>query len=214
MNHFREPFQVRFRCDSVDPFYHEKDEALWNCIDAGVRPGDNFLAISSQAKVLGNPESMIKPSLTSLLAATIFGGMLLDVSADQIYVAQEVTPSGAVSTFATGFNGAWGLAFHDGNLFVANNTGNSISEVSPSGGVSTFAIGLSSPTGIAFDSWGNLFVCSGAGSLDSIAPDGALITVATGLDNPTAIVIVPEPTALGLVALGGVAMLVRRKRVS
>lgn len=130
----------------------------------------------------------------------------------------RMTPSGAVSTFATGFNDAWGLAFHNGNLFVANYLGNSISEVSPSGAVHTFATGLSLPTGIAFDSSGNLFVCNwgatGSGSLDCIAPNGSVTTVVKGLCDPTAIVIVPEPQALGLVVLGGVAMVARRKRAS
>jgi len=145
-------------------------------------------------------------------------GLAFDGSGN-LYIADgstvdRMTPSGAVSTFATGFNYAWGLAFHDGNLFVADYGGNSISEVSPAGGVSTFATGLSSPTGIAFDSSGNLFVCSGTGSLDSVTPDGAVTTVASGLNNPFAIVIVPEPHALGLLVLGGVAMVVRCRRVS
>ncbi len=130
----------------------------------------------------------------------------------------RITPSGAVSTFASGFDDAWGLAFHNGNLFVANYLGNSISEVSSSGVVSTFATGLNLPTGIAFDSGGNLLVCNvtanGPGTLDSISPNGKVTTIATGLDCPTAIVIVPEPQALGLFVLGGVALVARRRRLA
>lgn len=171
----------------------------------------------------GGTVNQISPSGVISRSVTGVGGFGLAFdSSGNLYIADgnsvdRMTPSGAVSTFATGFNDAWGLAFHDGNLFVANYQGNSISEVSPSGVVSTFATGLSLPTGIAFDSAGNLLVCnvnaSGPGSLDSIAPNGAVTTVATGFDYPTAIVIVPEPRALAMVVLGGVAMVVRRKRV-
>lgn len=167
----------------------------------------------------GGTVNRISPSGVIIPVLSGVGGFGLAFdSGGNLYIADgnsvdRMTPSGAVSTFATGFNDAWGLAFHGGNLYVANYLGNSISEVSPSGMVSTFATGLSSPTGIAFDSSGNLFACSAAGSLDSIAPNGAVTTVATGLDDPTAIVIVPEPQALGLMVLGGVAMVARRKRV-
>jgi len=55
----------------------------------------------------------------------------------------EVTPGGAVSTFASGFNGPFGLAFDAaGNLFVANNGNGRISEVTPGGAVSTLRFGF------------------------------------------------------------------------
>jgi DNA-binding beta-propeller fold protein YncE len=66
-----------------------------------------------------------------------------------------VTPSGAVSTFASGFDYPYDLAFDaSGDLFVANSNGvhgGSISKVSPSGGVTTFVdSGFSTPVGLAF----------------------------------------------------------------
>ena len=75
----------------------------------------------------------------------------------------EVTPGGAYSTFASGFDQPEGLAFDSqGNLYVANNGNNTVSEVTPSGVASTFvSSGLDQPEGLAFDADGNLYVANG-----------------------------------------------------
>ena len=93
-------------------------------------------------------------------------GLAFD-SAGNLYVANvgndtvsEVTPAGAVSTFASGFDLPDGLAFDSaGNLYVANVGNNTVSEVTPAGAVSTFASGFNGPVGLAFDA-GNLYVAN------------------------------------------------------
>ena len=70
----------------------------------------------------------------------------------------KVTPAGVVSQFASGFLQPFGLAFHAGNLYVANSETSTVSEVTPAGTVSTFASGLIGPVGLAFDAAGNLYV--------------------------------------------------------
>ncbi|MGB8368204.1 MAG: PEP-CTERM sorting domain-containing protein [Limisphaerales bacterium] len=61
----------------------------------------------------------------------------------------------------------------------------------------------------------NLFVsCVGNGSIIEITPGGAQSTFASGLDEPVGLAfqLVPEPSALGLLAVGATALLVRRCR--
>ena len=73
----------------------------------------------------------------------------------------KVTPTGAVSAFASGFSFPFGLAFDAaGNLYVASNN-NTVSKVTPAGVVSTFASGFNNPIGLAFDAAGNLYVANG-----------------------------------------------------
>src|SRR5438034_653089 len=68
------------------------------------------------------------------------------------------TPDGTESTFASGLNRPFGLAFDgSGNLLEADYSSNKIFKFTPAGTKTTFASGLSNPTGLAFDSSGNLF---------------------------------------------------------
>src|SRR5437867_1985902 len=79
-----------------------------------------------------------------------------DAIAGSIY---EFTPGGTQSTFATGLNHPWGLAFDSaGNLFEADFNSNNIYKFTTAGARSTFATGLSNPMDLAFNSAGNLFV--------------------------------------------------------
>jgi DNA-binding beta-propeller fold protein YncE len=114
--------------------------------------------------------------------------------------------------------GATGLAFDSaGNLFVANygisQPGEgSISKITPNGAQSTFVSGLSYPNGLAFNSADDLFISEG-GIIDEITPDGVQNTFAIG-DIGTALTIqpAPEPSVLGLLAIGATALLVRRRQ--
>jgi len=82
----------------------------------------------------------------------------------------EITPSGVVSTFATGFPTNFfleGLVFDSmGNIFVMGdnlsdpNVATTIFKVSTGGGVSTFGTVPTQGFGLAFDSTGNLFAAS------------------------------------------------------
>src|SRR5436190_15257408 len=65
----------------------------------------------------------------------------------------KFTPDGTKSTFASGLNRPFGLAFDgSGNLFEADAGSSTIFEFTPVGTKSTFASGLSGPGGLAFDS--------------------------------------------------------------
>jgi len=142
-----------------------------------------------------------------------------DFSSGNIY---EYTPDGVRSTFASGLRGPCGLAFNsEGDLFVVNGLSNYIIKITPSGTQSTFASGLSTPYAAAIDSADNLFVSvsiSGRTSRGIIkfTPDGVKSLFASGLGNQMiglAFQPVPEPSALGLLAVGvfGIALLRRHR---
>lgn len=104
----------------------------------------------------------------------------------------EIGPGGAVSTFATGFSQADGLAFDStGNLFVADLFVGSILKITPQGVVTTFASGLNNPFDLVFDLSGNLYVSNdfggftGNGTISKITSGGVVTTFATGLFAPT-----------------------------
>ena len=99
----------------------------------------------------------------------------------------KVTPTGLVSTFASGLDGPEGLAFDgEGNLLASFFRGN-IYKFTPSGVRTTFASGLNDPRGLAFDSAGNLYVAdegSGSGNIYKFTRSGVRATFASGLNNP------------------------------
>jgi sugar lactone lactonase YvrE len=105
------------------------------------------------------------------------------------------------STFASGLNCPWGMAFDDnGSLYVANSgtngdLSNTILKFSTNGTSSVFATatnGLSGPRGLAFDSAGNLYVANSlTGTILKFTPDGTASVFASGLTSPTSIAIYP-----------------------
>ena len=131
----------------------------------------------------------------------------------------KITPSGVQSTFASGFK-PQGLTFDSaGDLFASDIYGGNIYEYTPGGTRSTFASGLPSPTGLAFNSAGNLFEADWSGNIYEFTPDGEQTTFASGLCYPLQLAFqgetlpVPEPLALGLLAVGmfGITLLRRRQ---
>ncbi len=135
-------------------------------------------------------------------------GLAFD-SSGNLYVANagantisKITPSGLVSTFASGalFNGPAPLAFDgNGNLFVGNVYSNTIDEIAPNGAVSVFLDDthkLQRPSGLAFDSSGNLYVSNNQGfttggllgnTISKITPAGVVSTfvdTTQGLTGP------------------------------
>ena len=86
----------------------------------------------------------------------------------------EVTPTGNVSTFASGFDVSYGLAFDSaGNLYVANDGNGTVSKVPPAAGHQhPSPPGSTIPSGLAFDSAGNLYVANSTADTVSKVPAG------------------------------------------
>jgi hypothetical protein len=107
------------------------------------------------------------------------------------------------------------------NLFVSSDSGpGTITEITPGGVQSTFASGLLQPTGLAFNSAGNLFVASGSDNIYEYTPGGVQSTFASGLSEPVGLAFqgetlpVPEPSALGLLAVGAASLFFRRRKLA
>jgi sugar lactone lactonase YvrE len=98
----------------------------------------------------------------------------------------KFAPGGTRSTFASGLNLPYGLAFDaSGNLFEADFVSGTIFKFTPGGTRSTFASGLGGPTGLAFDSAGNLFEADSlSGTIFKFTPGGTRSTFASGLNDP------------------------------
>ena len=103
----------------------------------------------------------------------------------------EIAPGGGQSTFASGLNNPYGIAFDNaGDLFVADDGTDNIYKYAPGGARSTFATVPNYPHGLACDSAGNLYVANFfLGSITKITPGGAQSTYATGLSGPNQIVL-------------------------
>ena len=125
----------------------------------------------------------------------------------------EFTPGGTRSTFASGLNEPFGLAFDSaGNLFVADF--GKIYEFTPGGTRSTFASGLDAPYGLAFDSAGNLYEADAwSGNIYEFTPGGTRSTFASGLASPGFLAFqVPEPSTWAMLGMGVIALLGFRRR--
>lgn len=89
----------------------------------------------------------------------------------------KITPSGAVSTFATtGINGPVGIAINgDGTLYVTNCGNNTVQQVTASGVSTLFATStlFSCPNGITLDDDGTLYVANfNNGIVLKVTPEG------------------------------------------
>lgn len=138
----------------------------------------------------------------TLLTASFWFGVLLrvctlDPCAGAIYLSTydansvlRFTSDGNQSTFATassGLNYPAGLAFDDGNLYVANLL--NIEEFGPSGTGAVFAAaGVAGPVALAFDGNGNLFVAnSGNNTIEEFDASGTgtvFATASSGINGP------------------------------
>lgn len=126
----------------------------------------------------------------------------------------EITLDGTQKAFASGLSFPNAFAFNStGDLFEADNGSSSVYEFTPGGARSTFA-SVSSVGGLAFNSAGTLFVSTSSGTIYEYTPGGTQSTFVTESGNPNALAFqpVPEPSVLALAALGGAALIVRRRK--
>ncbi|MGC4043545.1 MAG: hypothetical protein QM758_07040 [Armatimonas sp.] len=120
------------------------------------------------------------------------------VKAQDLYVAgfgnntvTKISATGVKTTFASGLNQPFGVAFSAArDLYVSNFGNGTITKISPTGVKTLFAAGLNAPTGIAFAPNGDLYVANYAdggvsrGSIVKISPTGVKTNFATGLTAP------------------------------
>ena len=72
---------------------------------------------------------------------------------------KKVAPDGTTTVFATGFNGAKGIATDAaGNVYFADQYNNAIKKITPSGVVTSIGTGFNLPNNVALDASGNVYV--------------------------------------------------------
>jgi len=132
-------------------------------------------------------------TLSVMAGATVTGGNVTlrgaDVAIDTSSNPATVTAPGGVSSVATGLSTPQGLAFDaQGNLYVVNEEGGTVTKITPQGAASTFASGFFVPIALAFDSQGNLYVGDAeTNSVSKVTPQGQISTVASVPNFPAAL---------------------------
>jgi sugar lactone lactonase YvrE len=130
--------------------------------------------------------STLRRLLFSTAIATALFAQTSGVRADDLYVSGDtsifqINSSGTVATFATGLNEPSGLAYSNGNLYVADASG-SLYEYALNGQRQTLTTGLSIPEGLAVDAKGNVYEADyGTSSILKITSTGAVSTFASGI---------------------------------
>ena len=185
--------------------------------------GDLFVDSYSSGNILKITPGGVRSTFASGLyypegMAFNSAGVLFVTSYSSIY---EFTPGGVQSTFASGLQYPYGVAINSADDVVeADDSETTLNEFTPSGVKSTVGSGLFNVYNcLAFDNAGNLFAGEWGtgngynGTIVEITPGGVQSTFASGLYSPTALAFqpVPEPSALGLLAVGATALLVRRR---
>jgi glucose/arabinose dehydrogenase len=186
-------------------------------IGLAINGADNLFVVSSSYIYQFTPDG----TQSTFASGLSYPDSLAFNSAGDLFVSQlvglngeivRIAPDGTQSIFASGLNSPSGLAFNSaGDLFVGDLSGY-IYEFTPDGTRSTFAAGLNGPIGLAFNSAGNLFEGdNNSGNIFEFTPDGTRSTFASGLNSPNYLVFqpVPEPSVLGLLAIGVTIVLAR-----
>jgi len=95
-------------------------------------------------------------------------------------------PVPAYTVFASGLDGPRGLLFgHSGELYVAEQNGDTVAKIGPNGVVQRIAKGFSSPHDLAIDREGNLYVAdSGHDRIARISPTGQVTTYIDKVPTP------------------------------
>ena len=124
----------------------------------------------------------------STLLAIVTTLLLSTAPAVAALLSENITTLTLVATYR-GFQSPTGIAVDgNGNLYVSNWSGGTITKVNREGESSVFADGMGSPAGLAFDAAGNLFVSDYSQDIIyRIASDGEKSVFARGLHTPTGI---------------------------
>ena len=154
--------------------------------------GDIYISNCHGAILRLNPSTGVVSTLATV-GTSCAGGFTSDASAN-IYVSDfvtsvfKITPSGSISTYATGLSFPDGIDFGPGGeLYVANRGTNQVMVVPPGGGVASVfgASGLSTPLDVLADDSGNVFAANfGNGTLSKISPAGVVSSFGTGFVSP------------------------------
>jgi sugar lactone lactonase YvrE len=108
---------------------------------------------------------------------------------DLVSTIYKFAQDGTKTTFASGLNKPYGLAFDgSGNLFVADSGSGALVKFLPDGSRTTFAGALNVPIAVAFDRTGNMFVAEfGENRILKFSPGNPTTIFASGLSRPSAL---------------------------
>jgi glucose/arabinose dehydrogenase len=185
-----------------------------------------IMKYTSTGGVLSNVATVFANMSTAGVLAFDNSGNLFVGSGSFQGINKFTSTGGVLSNVPTFFSSSdgptWGLAVDSNrNVYAALPTANEIEKFTPAGVGTVFATnGLDWPSGLAFDSNGNLFVTNvnNGTIMEFISTGGTLSNVGSVFASPgmitpqcIAVQVIPEPATLSLMALGGVALIRRRK---
>jgi sugar lactone lactonase YvrE len=130
------------------------------------------------------------------------GGSILEFSSTQ---SGNVAPIRQISGNATGLNKPYGIALHDGTIYVANNAGNTVevfaaaakNNVRPARVIGGAPSGLNLPFGVAVDTGENIYAANFGADTITVYPRGK---------GSTPIRTITPSTSSGLIQPAGVAL--------
>lgn len=140
---------------------------------AGPSATTGATTVTTLAEIPGGTGGLVVDAQGRVYSAE-FGSILgdADTAGTRLF---RIAPDGEISVFATGFQGASGVALGaDGHLFQANIRGGFVSRVAPDGTVTTFVKkGIEGPVGVAVDGQGTLWIANcGGNSIQKVTADG------------------------------------------
>ncbi len=174
---------------------------FWNNTITRETPGGSGSTFVSSG--LNHPDGLAFDAAGNLYIANDGNNTVSEVMASQLAGPAPYTPTTFVPASAVpGLKGPAGLAFDAaGNLYVANQTNNTVSKVTPGGTVSTIvSAGLALPYGLAFDKSGDLFIANPGVGNATVSE-----VMASQLAGPAQSTATPIPASAGLGLPAGLA---------
>lgn len=132
-------------------------------------------------------QSSLPPVLSPPISATGTASTSANISKEQNNMEDSITLT--LKATYKGFQAPTGIAVdNDGNLYVSNWSGSTVTKVDKDGNHSVFADGMGSPAGLAFDKTGSLYISDYSKDvIYRVTPDGKKSTFAQGFHTPTGI---------------------------